>query len=106
MFTVSAITPGPAAPPTGPFRGSGHTLGSDEIESTFVPDPNAQGKVISRSFFPLSLLTLITDEPSDDQDVATRHITFWRNGFSIQDGPLMEYDQADNAQLLDEINEG
>ena len=32
----------PAAParPTA-FFGSGHTLGSDEVESTFIPDPTA-----------------------------------------------------------------
>ena len=24
------------------FRGGGHTLGSDEVESSFVPDPDAR----------------------------------------------------------------
>lgn len=35
-----------------------------------------------------------------------RHITFWRDGFSVEDGPLMRYDEPANAQLLDEINTG
>ncbi len=27
---------------SGAFSGSGHTLGSDEVDSAFVPDPNAE----------------------------------------------------------------
>ena len=28
--------------PSTAFRGGGHTLGSDDVESTFVPDPEVQ----------------------------------------------------------------
>ena len=36
---------GPAAnnTPHSLFSGGGYTLGSDDVESTYVPDPNAQG---------------------------------------------------------------
>lgn len=36
---------GPAAnnTPHSMFSGGGHTLGSDDMESTYVPDPDAQG---------------------------------------------------------------
>ncbi|KAI6127014.1 ubiquitin-related domain-containing protein [Pisolithus sp. B1] len=48
------------------FRGGGHTLGSDEVESTYIPDPD------------------VPDEA--EVEVAQRNITFWRNGFSVEDG--------------------
>jgi UBX domain-containing protein 1 len=37
---------------------------------------------------------------------AIRHITFWREGFSVEDGPLMRYDNEENSRILDEINSG
>jgi len=73
----------------GIFSGGGHTLGSDEVPSSFIPDSNA---------------------PPPDADpaeaTAIRHITFWRQGFSVEDGELMRYDDPGNAQILSEINSG
>jgi len=46
------------------------------------------------------------EEDSDDQEVATRHITFWRDGFSVEDGPLLRYDDPTNSSILEEINTG
>ena len=82
-----------AGPPPAPeehsrssaFFGGGHTLGSDEVESTFVPDPNA------------------ADEA---EETAIRHITFWREGFTIEDGDLFRYDDPQHSQTLAEINQG
>jgi len=68
------------------FFGGGHTLGSDEVESAYIPDPNAP-------------------EP-EEQETAIRHVTFWRNGFSIEDGELLRYDDAQNQQLLEALNSG
>ncbi|KAA1473324.1 SEP-domain-containing protein [Dentipellis sp. KUC8613] len=70
------------------FSGGGHTLGSDEVDSTFIPDPNA----------PL--------QQEEEQETAIRHLTFWRDGFSIEDGELMRYDDPAHAQILNEINSG
>ncbi|GBE88893.1 UBX domain-containing protein [Sparassis crispa] len=67
------------------FTGGGHTLGSDEVESVYVPDPNA---------------------PEPEEETAIRHLTFWREGFSIEDGDLMRYDDPGHAQVLAEINSG
>jgi len=68
------------------FSGSGYTLGSDEIESTYIPDPN---------------------EPSNPaEETAIRHLTFWRDGFSVEDGELRRYDDPAQAQILSEINAG
>ncbi|KAF7291110.1 p47 protein isoform c [Mycena indigotica] len=65
------------------FSGGGHTLGSDEVESQFIPDPNA----------------------TEDQPIL-RHLTFWRDGFSVEDGPLLRYDDPQNAQLLSMLHQG
>ncbi|KAJ7769388.1 SEP-domain-containing protein, partial [Mycena metata] len=68
------------------FSGGGHTLGSDEVASTYIPDPNA---------------------PADPALVpVTRSLTFWRDGFSIEDGPLMRYDDPADAAVLRAINDG
>ncbi|KAF8840290.1 SEP-domain-containing protein [Paxillus ammoniavirescens] len=68
------------------FRGGGHTLGSDEVDSSFIPDPDA---------------------PQDDEeDVVQRNITFWRNGFSIEGGEFYDYADPENERLLAEINTG
>ncbi|PCH34546.1 SEP-domain-containing protein [Wolfiporia cocos MD-104 SS10] len=69
------------------FAGGGHTLGSDEVESQFIPDPNAAPA-----------------EP--EEETAIRHLTFWRDGFSVEDGELMRYDDPANAQILQELNTG
>ncbi|CCO28767.1 UBX domain-containing protein 1 OS=Emericella nidulans (strain FGSC A4 / ATCC 38163 / CBS 112,46 / NRRL 194 / M139) GN=ubx1 PE=3 SV=1 [Rhizoctonia solani AG-1 IB] len=70
------------------FTGGGHTLGSDEIESTYIPDPDAPSR------------------PQEDEEVAIREITFWRDGFSIADGPLLKYDDPANQAILNAINSG
>ncbi|KAH7925749.1 SEP-domain-containing protein [Leucogyrophana mollusca] len=69
------------------FTGGGHTLGSDEVESTFIPDPNASAE-------------------GDDDETAIRHVTFWRNGFSVEDGELLVYGDPANEELLAQLNSG
>jgi len=78
-----------SGPRPGFFSGGGHTLGSDEVESTFIPDPNAPPP---------------NSEP--ENTTAIRHLTFWRDGFSVEDGELMRYDDPANEQVLTEINAG
>lgn len=75
----------PQSEPRGAFSGGGHMLGGDEVDSTYIPDPNAS---------------------DDRQPTAIRHLTFWRDGFSVEDGELLRYDEPANAQILDEINAG
>ncbi|KAJ6452233.1 SEP-domain-containing protein [Mycena sanguinolenta] len=70
------------------FSGGGHTLGSEDIPSTFVPDPNA-----------------VPSDPSHPPPVR-RVLTLWREGISIEDGPLMRYDDPANAEVLRALNEG
>ncbi|ESK91829.1 p47 protein isoform c [Moniliophthora roreri MCA 2997] len=76
--------PPPERTQAGAFAGGGHTLGSDEVESSFIPDPNANMDV----------------EPT------IRHLIFWRDGFTVEDGELMRYDDPNNEAILAEIHSG
>ncbi|KAF7760839.1 hypothetical protein Agabi119p4_10248 [Agaricus bisporus var. burnettii] len=66
------------------FSGGGHTLGSDDVPSTYIADPNA---------------------PEEDE-VVVRTITFWQDGFQIEDGDLMRYDDPEDAKILSELTAG
>ncbi|KAJ7769384.1 hypothetical protein B0H16DRAFT_1517701 [Mycena metata] len=79
----------PSASQSSAFPGGGHILGSDEVPSSYIPDTNVPSDLICP--------TLI---------LVNRSLTFWRDGFSIEDGPLMRYDDAADAEVLRAINEG
>lgn len=66
----------------------GHTLGSNQVEDTPITSLNAP------------------PPNSNNGECAVRFITFWREGFSIGDGPLMPYEDPQNARILNEINCG
>ncbi len=90
------------------FSGSGYTLGSDEVESTLVPDPNGPqnpGRSLSL-FLPTTSPCVFTSIASPAEETAIRHLTFWRDGFSVEDGELRRYDDPAQAQILSEINAG
>ncbi|KAM0790386.1 hypothetical protein ACM66B_003268 [Microbotryomycetes sp. NB124-2] len=74
------------------FRGSGHTLGSEDEPSKVVPDPEAREDA--------------PDSEDDNEEPAVRNLTFWEDGFSIEDGDLMRYDDPANAGILAAINAG
>ncbi|THV01114.1 SEP-domain-containing protein [Dendrothele bispora CBS 962.96] len=40
------------------------------------------------------------------EESTIRHLTFWRNGFTIEDGDLYRYDNPNNEQILLEIHAG
>nr|XP_019047805.1 hypothetical protein I302_04423 [Kwoniella bestiolae CBS 10118]OCF26735.1 hypothetical protein I302_04423 [Kwoniella bestiolae CBS 10118] len=100
--------------PPSAFRGTGNTLGSDEAPSTEVP---AAGSAAPSGSTPAPSIPSVAenaspDEEEDDEDddndenVQTRRLTFWRNGFSIEDGPLLSYDDPQNQALLQAIESG
>ncbi|TPX56436.1 hypothetical protein SpCBS45565_g08404 [Spizellomyces sp. 'palustris'] len=69
------------------FVGAGYRLGSEEEPSgpsTPAVQPSAR----------------TAPEPVE------RHLTFWRNGFSIDDGPLRGYDDPESQEFLRAINSG
>ncbi|KAI7867524.1 hypothetical protein BDF14DRAFT_1742975 [Spinellus fusiger] len=76
-----------AIPPTRAnyFTGSGYTLGSDETPSQLMSQP-----------VPVQ----------ETQEAITRYLTFWKNGFSVDDGPLFRYDDPANEAMLSAINSG
>ncbi|KAF7731582.1 hypothetical protein EC973_009346 [Apophysomyces ossiformis] len=70
------------------FTGSGYKLGSEEEPSTLVT-PSGSSAAAEETMAPV-----------------TRYLTFWRNGFSVDDGPLYRYDDPANAAMLESINSG
>ncbi|CDS08451.1 hypothetical protein LRAMOSA09813 [Lichtheimia ramosa] len=69
------------------FKGTGYKLGSEE-------DPSE---------------VIATDQPDESEtelEPVTRYLTFWRNGFSVDDGPLFRYDDPANQTMLNAINSG
>ena len=74
------------APPTSRFTGTARTLGGDDTPSQIVDDPTANA-------------------PRQSPRVE-RHLHFWEDGFSVDDGPLYRSDDPANAQILAMIRAG
>ncbi|KNE71266.1 hypothetical protein AMAG_15509 [Allomyces macrogynus ATCC 38327] len=73
------------------FSGAGHRLGSEETPSEVVAPPaSAQ------------------DHPALPKKLGKvkRTLTFWRNGFSIEDGPLHPYDDPHSKLILEALKSG
>jgi len=68
------------------FRGTGMTLGGDDAPSRAISDPNAN-----------------IPRPAPR---VNRELHLWRDGFSVDDGPLYRYDDPVNARTLEMINTG
>jgi UBX domain-containing protein 1 len=117
------------------FSGAGMTLGSDEVPSVAVPDPSAAPphaapqpgrpaggmngllqQMFGRAGAGPGTIPGMSgsgmgededDEGGDDDDEAqVRHLTFWKDGFSVEDGPLMKYDDPANKEILAAIKAG
>ncbi|KAF2789520.1 SEP-domain-containing protein [Melanomma pulvis-pyrius CBS 109.77] len=73
-------------PPVTRFTGTGMTLGGDDAPSRTIPDPHATAP-----------------QPAPR---AHRELHLWRDGFSVDDGPLFRYDDPANADTLEMINNG
>ncbi|GAA5871624.1 hypothetical protein JCM3774_006314 [Rhodotorula dairenensis] len=91
--------PTAAGPSSSFFTGSAHTLGSDETPSTYIPDPTGARRSSSAGGEAAS-----HEEEEEEEEVAVRHLTFWQDGFSIEDGDLMRYDE--HRELLAAIQAG
>lgn len=68
------------------FSGTGFKLGDTSQLLEVLPDPNAQ----------------MPHVPSK----VSREIHFWRQGFTVGDGPLQRYDDPENQQVLQELKHG
>lgn len=76
------------------FSGAGHSIGGATVE----PERPAAGMP--------GALGAGDEEEEEDEEPAVRHLTFWQDGFSIEDGPLMRYDDPANRETLEAINAG
>lgn len=71
------------------FKGTGYSLGSieNEVSSTVIKDPNETSKFAKA-------------------EKVSRTITFWKEGFSVDDGELYKYDDPQNQEYLKQLNMG
>ncbi|EWC45024.1 hypothetical protein DRE_06304 [Drechslerella stenobrocha 248] len=72
--------------PRNRFAGRGQTLGSDDTPSQVIDDPYQNA--------PRSLPKV------------TRNMYFWKDGFSVEDGPLLRYDDPQHQETLRGIEAG
>ena len=75
-----------APPPEDRFHGSGQTLGGDDTPSEVIPGPSSRSR------------------PSSEPISRVLHL--WNDGFSVEDGPLRRFDDAQNAADLAMIRSG
>ncbi|TKY57020.1 Plant UBX domain-containing protein 5 [Spatholobus suberectus] len=90
------------------------TKGNNSVDDIFdharqaavdVPSENPRNSSRSRSFSGTARLLSGETVPSAPQRVeeVTHTVTFWRNGFSVNDGPLRRLDDPQNAPFLESI---
>ncbi|KAJ1597365.1 hypothetical protein NDA14_005790 [Ustilago hordei] len=87
------------------FTGRGRTIndsaesepsaGTTSMPGGFASDPAASARDNSGN-----------GGDNEDGEVAIRNLTFWEDGFSIEDGELMRFDDPAHAQTLAAINAG
>lgn len=68
------------------FGGAGIKLGDSSHALEILPDATARGPRVPTK--------------------VSREITFWRQGFTVGDGPLQRYDDPENQQVLQELKNG
>jgi UBX domain-containing protein 1 len=71
------------------FTGAGRKLGAED--NAAVPESSSNTG---------------SQPQSPELENVERHMTFWRNGFTIEDGPLLRYDDPANQTLLNAIQSG
>lgn len=90
------------------------TKGNNSVDDIFdqarqvavdAPPENPRSSSSSRSFSGTARLLSGEPVPSAPQHVeeVTHTVTFWRNGFSVNDGPLRRLDDPQNAPFLESI---
>ncbi len=83
----------PAAPKVSYFTGKGQRLGAASSDSQSEPEPVSSSSSTNPSL------------PAAPE-TATRLLTFWADGFSVEDGPLLKYDDPQNQEFLNAIKSG
>jgi len=86
------------------FTGRGRTI-NDAAEA----EPSSATTSVPGSFGGRAAAVADADDQDDEDgegEVAIRNLTFWEDGFSVEDGELMRYDDPAHAQTLAAINSG
>lgn len=99
------VEPGPSTRKPTYFKGSGYKLGSEEEPSQLVT-PTVHSDSEDELLEPVSMHLFFTNMQPNIREQVTRYLTFWRNGFSVDDGPLYRYDDPANQTMLNAINSG
>ncbi|PWN41232.1 SEP-domain-containing protein [Ceraceosorus guamensis] len=80
------------------FGGRGRTIGDSGDDNTETAG-NTQSPTVGNDDGD-------EEEEDDDDEPVTRNLTFWSDGFSVEEGPLMRYDDPQHADTLAQINAG
>lgn len=96
------------------FQGQGHALGSEDdpapeaiplgssTTGTELPAQSA-GRGLFGSFFGAGPAS---QRPAEAAEPVVRHLTFWRDGFTIEDGSLYRYEDRRSRDILESIQAG
>lgn len=88
------------------FGGTGNTVGSED-EPSRVISSSGGSESASGSRMPGTFGSNSDGDDDDEREQSvTRTLTFWKEGFSVEDGPLMRYDEPGNRDILEAIQEG
>ncbi|KAJ1864944.1 protein phosphatase regulator [Coemansia sp. RSA 2703] len=89
------------------FSGQGRALGSPSDLPSSSSSPTGNPAAALRESGNVGGVDDSGEQSENDEgDVAMRELTFWRNGFSIGDGPLYNIEDPINRQNLDAILQG
>ena len=79
------------------FGGAGYRLG-ESMEEPVVPTPQSAAAA--------SAATAARGGPRQPEEELNHTLTFWRNGFSVDDGPLRSMEDPNNIAFLQQLREG
>lgn len=84
------------------FKGKGRALGTaDDDDSGAYESADDNGPDYLANGVPQ-----YTNQAGDLPEKVTRTITFWKEGFSVDDGELYQYDDPKNQEYLKQLNSG
>ena len=103
--------------PRSAFSGTGHTIGGETTQNEAEQEPAQPRGGGLTSLFSGGIPGLfpgrggapsagVPPPEEEDEEPAVRHLTFWQDGFSIEDGPLHRYDEPGNQEILQAIHAG
>lgn len=91
------------------FRGAGYRLGTDDNDSERKPfHCGLLREVINNAIYILLFVVIPDDKTRSGTKPSAKGVTLkmWKNGFSVDDGPLREYGDPDNKDFLESIRKG